>query len=385
MTAPGDQTRRRSTRDELFDLIREHGQVTRPGLATLSGIPRSTVNQSLEQLFREGRIVEIEAESKRPGSGRGRPATVVRAVAAGAAVAAIDFGHRHVNVAIGDAFGEPTDVESVALDVDLQAQESLDLAASMLALLRERHQVSELSAVVAGIPGPLDLQSGRVCSPTILSGWVGLAPAEELERRIGTPVHVENDALLGAYGELMRGAGRGYRDFLYVKASHGIGAGLVVGGQPYRGGTGLAGEIGHTLLAGRSELCRCGNRGCLEAVVSVPGVRAQIAHTRPGSDPDAVDLEQLGSDPIAARVLTGAGRILGQALADLVNLLNPTAVVIGGELGSTDGPFVDGVRESIRQHAQPATADAVDVVPALLRNRAELTGALQLAAVTAAR
>ena len=225
-----------------------------------------------------------------------------------------------------------------------------------------------------------------MCSPTILSGWVGLAPAAELERRIGTPVHVENDAMLGAYGELMRGAGRsGYRDFLYVKASHGIGAGVVIAGQPYRGGTGLAGEIGHTLLAGRSELCRCGTRGCLEAVVSVPGVRAQIAHTRPGSDPDAVDLADLDDDPIAARVLIGAGRILGQALADLVNLLNPTAVIIGGELGSTDGPFVEGVREAIRQHAQPATADAVDIVPAVLRNRAELTGGLQLAAVTAAR
>ena len=385
MTVQDDPPRRRGTREELFDLIREHGQLTRPGLSALTGIPRSTVNQSLEQLFREGRIVEVDAEAKQPGSGRGRPATVVRAVAPGAAVAAVDFGHHHVNVAIGDALGDVVGVEAVDLDVDLHASAALDLAAELLTRLRREHDVAELAAVVAGIPGPLDLQTGRVCSPTILSGWVGLAPAAELETRIGTPVHVENDAILGAYGELLRGAGRGYGDFLYVKASHGIGAGIVIGGQPYRGGTGLAGEIGHTLLPGHSELCRCGNRGCLEAVVSVPSVRAQIAHTRPGSDPATLDLTSLDGDPIATRVLGAAGRTLGQALADLANLLNPTAIIIGGELGSTDGPLVDGVRDAIRLHAQPATAEAVEVLPAALGNRAELTGGLQLAALYAAR
>lgn len=385
MTVRDDPPRRRGTREELFALIREHGQVTRPTLAALTGIPRSTINQSLEQLFREGRIVEVDAEARQPGSGRGRPATVVRAVSPGAHVAAVDFGHRHVNVAIGDALGDVVGVEGIELDVDLHADEALDVATDLLGRLRSEHGVDEIAAVVAGIPGPLDLQTGRVCSPTILSGWVGLAPAGELETRIGTPVHVENDALLGAYGELLRGTGRGYGDFLYVKASHGIGAGIVIAGQPYRGGTGLAGEIGHTLLAGRSELCRCGNRGCLEAVVSVPSVRAQIAHTRPGSDPESLDLATLDGDPIATRVLNAAGRTLGHALADLANLLNPTAIIVGGELGSTDGPFVDGVRDSIRLHAQPATAEAVDVLPAALGNRAELTGALQLAALHAAR
>lgn len=384
MTSRADPPRRRSTRDELFELIRRHGQMTRPGLSELTGIPRSTVNQSLEQLFREGRIVEVE-DARQSSGGRGRPATVVRAVAPGSAVAGIDFGHHHVNVAIGDAYGDPVAEESMSLDVDLHADQALDVATQLLAGLRRRHGVDELSAVVAGVPGPLDVVHGRVCSPTILSGWVGRAPAEELRERLGVPVHAENDAVLGAYGELLRGAGRGVPDFLYVKASHGIGAGIVIGGQPYRGGTGLAGEIGHTRLPGRTELCRCGNRGCLEAVVSVPSVRAQIAHTRPGEDPATVDLADLAADPIATRILHTAGRTLGEALADLANLLNPTAMVIGGELGATDGPLVDGVAAAIRLHAQPATADALRVLPAALGTRAELVGALQLAAVTAAR
>ena len=112
----------------------------------------------------------------------------------------------------------------------------------------------------------MDQRTGTVRSPTILSSWVGLAPAQELEERVGVPVHVENDAVLGAYGERQLGAGRDHSDFLYVKASGGIGASMVLDGAVYAGAYGLAGEIGHTQLPGHTELCRCGNRGCLEAV-----------------------------------------------------------------------------------------------------------------------
>lgn len=372
------------TREELFDMIRERGEITRSELAALTGVSRSTINQSIGRLFADGRVVEVDDEAKGPGSGRGRPAARLRAVAPDAAVAGIDFGHNHVYIGIGDAFGRTIGTEEKSLDVDLQAAEAMDLAAKMLAALRDRHAVADLSRVVAGIPGPLGRPDGLVRSPTILSGWVGLTPADELTRRLGVPVLVENDAVLGALGELYRGAGRQFDNFLYVKASHGIGAGIIIGGRPYRGATGLAGEIGHTNLPGHTELCRCGSRGCLEAVVSVRTLRERIAHTRPGTRADDVDLSE-AHDPIAARVLSEAGRTLGRVLADVCNLLNPNAVILGGELSKTDGPFIGGIRESIRIHAQPAIADALVVLPAALNTRAELTGALQLAALTATR
>ncbi len=360
-------------------MILERGEVTRPELAALTGMSRSTINQALGRLVTDGRIVEADTEAKGPGSGRGRPAVRLRAVGTGAAVAGIDFGHAHVYVGIGDTLGTTIGTERLSLDVDLRADEAMDAAVSMLETLRARHEITELAGVVAGIPGPLDRHNGLVRSPTILSGWVGLAPAAELARRIGTAVSVENDAVLGALGELYCGAGRGYDSFLYVKASHGIGASIVIDGRPFRGATGLAGEIGHTKLAGRSELCRCGGRGCLEAVVSVGTVREQIAHTRPGTDPNAVDLT-VEADSITARILDTAGRTLGRVLADQCNLLNPAAVIVGGELGRADGPLVDGIRAAIRRHAQPATADALVVLPAALGVDAELTGALQHAA-----
>ncbi len=372
------------TREDLYEIIRGAGELTRSELVDLTGLSRSTVNQAVGRLLVEGRISEGEAATKGPGSGSGRPATKLRVVASGAPVAGIDFGHNHVYVAVADALGRPLGDAEARLDVDLDAMTAMEAAADLLARLRRQHRLTRLAAVVAGIPGPLDLRAGLVRSPTILSSWVGLHPARELSDRLGAKVHVENDAVLGAVGELHRGAGSRLRDFLYVKASHGIGSAIVIDRKPYRGSTGLAGEIGHTHLEGRAELCRCGNRGCLEAAASVATIREQIAHTRPGSDAASIDLAA-GGDPIAERILNEAGRTIGRVLADLCNLLNPSALVIGGELGASGTQVIEGIQSSVRRHAQPASVDTLEVLPAALGIRAEITGAVQLACTIAPR
>lgn len=239
----------------------------------------------------------------------------------------------------------------------------------------------DLAGVAAGIPCPIDANTGLVRSPTILAGWIDLDPASELANRIGRPVSVDNDANMGARGEQRFGAARGRRNFIYIKASHGIGAGLVINGETYRGTLGIAGEIGHIQLPDATSLCRCGNRGCLETVVSVTEVRRQLALIRPEAttDPCPTSLEPLSVDPIASRVIVAAGRTLGRALADMCNTLNPDAVVVGGELSTAGEPLLAGIRESITRHALPAAAEAVEVRAAELGFRAELLGAITAA------
>jgi predicted NBD/HSP70 family sugar kinase len=186
---------------------------------------------------------------------------------------------------------------------------------------------------------------------------------------------------MGAQGELRFGGARGYRNFIYVKASHGIGAGLVLNGETYHGGLGIAGEIGHTQLPDADNWCRCGNRGCLEAVVSISEVRRQLAHVRPetaGDEPDR-SLARIGTDPVAGRVIAAAGRTLGRVLADLCNALNPEAIILGGELGTAGAPLLLGVRDSIDRYAQPAAAHSVNVRSADLGLRSELMGAIATA------
>jgi predicted NBD/HSP70 family sugar kinase len=198
-----------------------------------------------------------------------------------------------------------------------------------------------------------------VRSPTILAAWVDLDPARELATRVGRPVHVDNDANMGAHGEQRFGAARGCRDFIYVKASHGIGAALVLGGQTYRGTLGIAGEIGHTQLPDATSWCRCGNRGCLETVVSITEVRRELAHAQ--LEPADRSLAPLADNPIARRVISAAGRTLGRVLADMCNALNPEAIIVGGELSTAGEPLLAGIRESIDRYAQPATAQAVRI------------------------
>ncbi|MFZ0529583.1 MAG: ROK family transcriptional regulator [Propionicimonas sp.] len=366
------------TREEIFRLIHDSSGMSRSTLAEVTGLPASTVAHAVSRLLAEGRITQSGPALGGPGSGSGRPAAVLNAVATGASTGAIDFGHQHFRVAVGDDLGTVVDEATVHLDVDQAPLVALEQAAQQLLRLCERHGISSLAGVAAGVPGPIDKHNGLVCSTTTLSNWAGINPAAELERLLSVPAEVRNDASLGALGELHRGAGQQHRDFLYIKASHGIGAGLVADGKLYQGGSGFAGEIGHTIIAGRPELCRCGNRGCLEAVVSVPSVEEQLTHTHPHLDRGSIDLARL-DDPISARVLNEAGRTLGTVLANFCDLINPTALIIGGGLGASGRPLIDGVRASVNRFAQPAVASAVVVLPAALGQRAELIGALLLA------
>lgn len=375
---------RNRTREDLFRIIATGSAPTRPELIAMTGMSRSTINNAISQLIADGRVTETTLETKGRGSGSGRPATRLTARASGRPVGGIDFGHTHIHVAVANSLGAILGEKRVQIDVDVHAAEAMDLATSMMNDLVRDHGISDLSGVTAGIPGPLDRDSGLVMSPTILSGWVNLAPSSELERRLGVPVQVENDALLGAYGELTHGAGRNHSDFLYVKASHGIGASVIINRTPYRGASGLAGEIGHTTLSGRTESCRCGSRGCLEAVVSVSEIQQQIIHAHPWMT-ESDTLFSGDVDAVTSRVLNEAGRTLGVVIARLCDLLNPSAVIVGGELGAAHPAFIDGIRDSVDRDAQPATAARLTILPSELNVRSELLGALAMARSGASR
>src|SRR6476659_164377 len=270
--------RRQRSRQQLLNAIRaQDGGITRSELSRVTGLSRSAIAEGVQDLLAERLVTEHRMES---GLGRGRPSAVLVPAAARGEVAGIDFGHSHVSVAVAQSSGRVLAEHRRTIDVDHQATGALDTAAALLArCLADAHlAASDLISVAAVIPGPLDIRTGLVRSPTILSTWVDLDPARELTTRLGRPVQVGNDANMGALGELRFGAARGCRDFVYVKASHGIGAGLVLNGDTYRGPLGIAGEIGHSQLPDADNWCRCGNRGCLEAVVSISEVKRQLTH-----------------------------------------------------------------------------------------------------------
>jgi predicted NBD/HSP70 family sugar kinase len=233
-----------------------------------------------------------------------------------------------------------------AIDPDEDPVTGLDRAAALAA------EIMVDGVVGAGLtlPGTIAQPGGVVGPSSTLPRWSGVAAAAELGRRLGLPVLADNDANLGALGEAAFGAGRRAQDLIYVKVTTGIGAGVIVDGGLHRGTAGRAGELGHVRVRPDGPLCRCGRRGCLETFASTDALRRGV--------------------PAAE-----AGRLLGSAVAGLVNVLNPELVVVGGELAPG---FVDAVGEAIAADALPEHADDCRVVTAAVGDRAQLYGALGL-------
>ena len=385
-TTPPSNRRHRS-RQQLLDVIRRQNGVTRADLCRLTGLSRSAVAAAVQDLLDERLVREDVIDPGGPGSGRGRPSALLLPSTGAGHVMSLDFGHTHVAVALATGTGEVLAEQRTQVPVDVDASAALDVAAGTATRLLGRAGLGhgDVSCVAAGIPAPIDADTKRIRSSAIMSGWVGRNPEQELHDLLGWRVVVGNDADLGAQGELRFGAARGLRDVVYVKVSDGLGASLVLSGAPYGGSAGLAGEIGHTQVEGGQGLwCRCGNRGCLETVVSTRIAR-DLMRQAPTAVLDPVfPLREAVEHPPVARYVGEAGRALGRVLADVCNWLNPSGIVLGGELGTAGERLVEGVRESIGRYAQPASVESLQVRCAQLGLRSELMGGVAVAAREAA-
>jgi predicted NBD/HSP70 family sugar kinase len=374
---------RRAMKDEVLDHVQRHGSASRPELESVLGMSRQTVATVAQDLLDSGLLTERQGAS----DGRGRPSRRLVPQYPPGAVVGVDLGHRHLAVAVATFDLTVQGEERAELDVDAHPDEALHAAAELIGRLvdkveddaRARHaEIGPVTTCVAGVPGPLNSARHAVASPTILASWSGIDLASELSDRTGLTVHLDNDANLGALAEHRHGAARDKDNVIYVKASDGVGAGLIINGAPARGSSGAAGEIGHTQITQEGAWCRCGNRGCLETIVSSEQVLGQMAHLLPSDSGPLPRLPELADHPVARKIFAESGRTLGQVLANLCALLDPATVVIGGEMSQVEA-FIDGIRDSIQRLAQPGFEDHVQVLPAALGLRAELMGSLTLA------
>ena len=378
MNAGGLQSLRDANRRLVIQALSGRGVASRAEIARITGLSRSTVSSLVSDLQRTGLIVEREAPGAQSSQVGRPPVLIALAPSAGAAVG-IDFGHSHIAVTVGDLSHTVLAERWQRIDVDHLAVEGLDTAAELVSAVLEEAGVERerVVGVGMGLPGPISDEHQTVGSTSILPGWVGVNAAEEMTRRLGTYVTVENDANLGALAEFVWGAGRGTPDVAYIKASSGIGAGLVIGGRLHRGTGGTAGEIGHTPYREEGEICRCGNRGCLETVARTDVITRSISASRGRqlTIGEVIELAHRG-DPPARRVIADAGRAIGVGVANVCNLLNPRRVIVGGELSAAGDILLGPLRDSINRYAIPTAAADATVVVGELGKRAEVMGAL---------
>lgn len=353
---------------------------SRTDLVRLTGLSRPTVSSLVEELVQAGIVAEHEAETQ-PRRGSGRPPQLLSLVRGAAFAIGLDFGHNHVRIAVCDLSGEAVIDDWSAADVDHAPVESLDLATDMVRTALREAAISpdRLLGVGMGIAAPVNSVTGSIESEGILPGWHGIRPADEMQQRLSLPVQIENDANLGALGELEYGRGQGVQNMVYARLSAGIGAGLIVDGRLFRGATGVAGELGHMLEDPDGLICRCGNRGCLEAMASPLAIAALLERSRrePISVAQMLDLVATG-DRGATRAVTEACTAIGRAIATAVNLFNPALVVVGGDLAVCGEIVLEPIRAAIRRHTAPPCAATVQVVRGALGDRAEVLGAAAL-------
>jgi predicted NBD/HSP70 family sugar kinase len=372
---------RRLNRLRVIDTLRGEDSISRAEIARRTGLSRSTVSSLVTDLQADGLVVERSEAATAHGDQGGRPPILLSLDSSAGTAVGIDFGHRHLRVAVSDLASNVLAERELELDTDHSAAEGLDAAAELVAQALGDAGVDRTRVVGAGVglPGPIEQSSGVVGSAAILPGWVGVAAAKEMKRRLDVPIVVDNDANLGALAEAAFGAARDASDLVYIKVSSGIGAGLILNGRLYRGAAGLAGELGHVLVDPDGLVCRCGNRGCLETVAS-SGALVELlrrSHSSDVSVPDMLRLAREG-DLGCQRVIHDAGRAIGRAVADLLNVLNPEIVVVGGDLAGAGDILLDGVREAVARAALPAAAAACTVTAGVLGDRAQVLGAVAL-------
>jgi glucokinase-like ROK family protein len=248
--------------------------------------------------------------------------------------------------------------------------------------------ISDLSAIGLGVPGPVITEAGMVIAPPIMPGWDRYPIRASLEKMWGCPVTLNNDAELGALGEWAYGAGRGEKNIAYIKVGSGIGAGLILNQQIYGGTTGAAGEIGHLTIDENGPLCSCGNHGCLEAfagghaiarqgqLLVESGKRTLLSNT-PIEKITALEVAEAArrGDLHAQEILRRAGTHIGIAIAGLINLFNPSVVIIGGGVAQVGDVLTVPIRQAVRERAMRASEQSVRITTGMLGRRSLLIGA----------
>ncbi|WP_311979567.1 ROK family transcriptional regulator [Promicromonospora citrea] len=373
---PGSQTSlREANRARIVSAVQQRGSLTQIELAGVTGLSPATISNIVKELSAAG--VLHTANSVRNGR-RALQVTLARNLGL---VAGIRFGQRSLDVALADASMRVLAEQRMPLAPDHRADAGLQRTAM---LVREMLQdvdakPDELLAVGVGVPAPVDIRTGEVVTVGMMRGWDGVRVDEALEAELGVPVSTDNDSTLAAIAEARFGAGAGYDSVAYVRASHGVGGGLVLGGRAVHGRSGVAGEIGHVSVDENGPVCRCGNRGCLEMLVGASSLLSMLPES--AGHLTLADLVARARDGDAGcrRVVFDAGRHLGVALANLCNLVDPDVVVIGGQLAEAGDVLLEPLRTALGQRVVATSRGPAEVVRSVLGADAGVRGALAAA------
>lgn len=307
----------------------------------------------------------------------------------------IDVGGTKISITVGDRRGRLLAHRLIPTRTGTQTRKGIEeILGNLKELTSDKNFKNKILGIGIGIPGPVSDQKGTVPFSPHLQGWKGLPLKKIIQKSLRLPVRMANDANAAALGEKKFGQGRGLSHFVYITVSTGIGSGIVLDGKLLEGASFVAGEVGHMTIVPGGAFCKCGKQGCLEAYASGTALTRMARETLTRSQiREVIEASEI-SEGLSARVLGAAARkdhkaaiqlfdiaggFLGIGIANLLNVINPQKVILGGGvLKSAPGNFWKSMMATCKEHAWPEAFKAVKIVPSRLHGKVGDLGALAL-------
>ncbi len=368
-------------RSTILNTIKTHGAIPRAEIARLTGLSPATVSGIATELIQENLVFEKETGD----SSGGRRPIMLAINPHGGCVVGIKVMEDHAIGALTDLEATPLGKQSYPLTDTTPRAVAQALSELVSELLRTTdNPAPNLMGVGVGLAGIVDSGQGVVRQSPFF-GWNDVPLRELIQNKVNVPVYIDNDVNTLAFAEKWFGAGRGIDDFLVVTIGRGIGLGIVVNGQFHHGTRGSAGELGHTVVHPGGELCACGKRGCLEMYVSEPAMLRQAAEayhqgrlsSLPKNPEEMIALANEGETAIQ-EIFAHTGRLLGQSIANLINIFNPERILINGEGVRAGAWLFDPMRAAIDEHTMPSLRQDVSIFVEPLGDDAWARGAASL-------
>ena len=378
-------------RSLVLNLIRDRGPLSRADISRITKLTRSTVSEIVNYLIKEGWV----RENGRSRSQGGRRGILVELNPRAYYAVGVEIGTLNIVAALVDLRGKVTKrVERLTRreqKKEIVIQRVKKTIHELISI--SKVSLSKIAGIGVAVPGLIDSERGILRVSSNL-GWRNVPLREILENEFHVPILVDNNANAMALAESQFGAGKGIKNFVCVNVGMGIGSGIIIKGEIYRGESESAGEIGHTTVDYNGPICSCGNRGCLEVMASAPAIaKRAIQAIRRGEKTKiyqmvngnlneitaaTVAMAAKEGDKIAKRIMEETGEYLGTGIANIVNLFNPRVVIMGGGVSQAGNLIFEPIKRTIKERAFFVPAEVVKVLPPALGKDSTVIGAATL-------
>lgn len=379
---------------EILGELRKRDHVSRSEVSRITGWSKAKASQEIRSLVERGLLIEV-GEGASQG---GRRPQLLKINPQLGYIVGIDIGATSLETALADVTGRIVQRCSEPADVRNPAQQVFGRCIDLVNQMCRTQNVptDQILGIGVGVPGPVDFAHGVLVAPPLMPDWENFPIRNFFTEAFPSAfVVVDNDVNIMALGELVTGDGIGVDHFIYVKIGTGIGAGIISNGKIHRGSNGCAGDIGHICVDKQGPICRCGNRGCLEAMAAGPAITEKaVQAAQNGSSPFLRQLMEANGgvlrpedvnaacregDEAALEIIRSSGQMIGDVLAALINFFNPSHIFVGGGIANFGNHLLVAIRRAVLRRSLPLATTHLSINFSRVSSSAGIIGAIALA------